>query len=247
MLTEEYKGRIKNFYKRNENEHVGFVYVPKTGGTYLSISFIPQKYHGPKYKLSKLASSFHMPASRVVDIVGNETPLFTMVRDPYDRSCSEYYFIKRRILSSIDSMHWDFSDEKKLNFVINRVESVMGSDIYSKKIYQIFKNNLNIEEYLEWYHEDPTYPWYYDIKTPKDFDIVGLTEDIPGTISLLKNIYDIDVSYGDANDNPLKKVNKPYKTKYSRRKFKKHNDVEYNLYYEGKEKYHKILSQTKTS
>lgn len=244
MMTEKYNRKIELFHN-NENDHLGFVYVPKTGGTYLSMSFIPKRYHGEKYKISRLASSFHMPASRVVDIVGPNTPLFTMIRDPYDRACSEYYFIRRKIDDPMNHLEWNCSDPTKIDFVAKRAKTFMGLDFYYEKVLAIYKNNFKIEDYLEWYHSNPTYPVYYDIKTPKDFDVVGMTENIPQTIMMLDKMYGIKIFQGSANNNPNKKVNHPYKTGYSRKSFKKQNYLEYSFYSEGKEKYHKLISKNK--
>lgn len=245
MLESQVKQKNKNFFN-NKNDYCGFVYIPKTGGTYLSMSPIPERYHGEEYRESGLGHSFHMPVSKVVKIVGEETPLFTMVRNPYDRACSEYYFIQREIRGRLKYLNWKFLDENKLEFIAKRIKTFMNSDFYYEKVVAIFKNNFTIEEYLEWYCENPSYPYYYDEKTPKEFDAVGITEDIPGTIMLLKNLYNIDIFQGHSNDNPNKIINQPYTTKYSRDAFQQQNNIEYNIYYEGKEKYYELINQTKT-
>lgn len=94
-----------------KNTSLAFVYVPKTSGTYLNIKSIPEeKAYVNDYRPSTLPSSFHMPTSRVQSIVGEDTPLFTVVRDPYDRTCSEYYFIKKEVDKFLSIVPWDINN-----------------------------------------------------------------------------------------------------------------------------------------
>jgi hypothetical protein len=216
---------------------LGFVYVPKTGGTYLSMSVIPSEY---EYDPSGSPSKIHMPASKIQSIVKEGTSMFTMLRDPYDRTCSEYYFLKSKADVSIKHFSWDISDSKKLFFMANFVSKITGHKAFFDKIYALYDSNMSVEDYLEWTIDNPTYPIYYDTLTPKDFDIVGVTEDIPKTIELLKLIYNVDAGMGDYNKNDTKKINKPYDTKFSRSEFEYKNSIEYKMYYEGLEKFQEL-------
>lgn len=248
MTPEEYKRETTIIHTENNiNNSVGFVYVPKTGGTYLSMSPVPQQYYkDKKHRLSKLPSSIHMPVSKIESIVDNNVPIFTMIRDPYDRICSEYYFVKGKAKVTLDYMKgWDLEDPRKLNFLAHKTGRIMGNPDFSEKTYNIHKYNMSIEEYLEWSEDNPTYPFYYDTKTPKDFDVVGITEKMEDCIKILKEKFNLEIKGGHYNNNLKKRVGKKYKTGYSRKKFKNNNLIDYEMYYEGLEKYHMIANQTK--
>jgi hypothetical protein len=101
---------------------------------------------------------------------------------------------------------------------------------------------MSIDEYLEWASDNPTYPFYYDTKSISDFDIVGVTEDLPRTMQLLKVMYDTNSGGGDYNKNTVKEVGKPYETSYSRSAFKAKNVIEYDMYYQGIDKFNKLCS-----
>lgn len=237
MNAEEYKQAtsIYNTVDHGDTE-VAFVYVPKTGGSYLSINYIPSIYK-EGYRLSKLPSSHHMSVSRVREIVSPSTPLFTMVRDPYDRACSEYYFIKRKIDASIHHLKWNFTDPRKLEFLGKRAEVIMGTPIFADKLYFILRDSFTVEDYLEWSTDHLTYPSYYDSATPKDFDIVGVTESMSQSIELLNKMYGMSAGGGDNNENADKEIGRPYVTNYPRAEFEKKNPIEYEMYYEGKKKF----------
>lgn len=219
---------------------LGFVYVPKTGGTYLSMSVIPSEY---EYDPSGSPSKIHMPASKVQSIVKEGTPMFTMLRDPYDRTCSEYYFFKSKADVSIQHFLWDVSDQRKLKVLAHFVSRITGHKAFFDKIYAIYNEDMSVEDYLEWSVDNPTYPIYYDTLTPKDFDIVGITEDIPRTIKLLKCMYDVDAGMGDYNKNDDKRVNNPYETKFSRSVFESINYVEYDIYNEAIDKFNSLCKE----
>jgi hypothetical protein len=241
MTPEEYKSAtLIEHSSDNGDSKVGFVYVPKTGGTYISINSIPHKYFGKKYRESGKPGDMHMPASRVIDIVGTSTPLFTMLREPYDRTCSEYYFIKNRTDVSVSHLNWDISDIKKIKFIAKRSGNIMNSMLYYEKTYNIYANNMSVEDYLEWSSHNPTYPFYFDVRSPKQFDAVGVTEEIDKTKMLLMSMYGMSSGKGEYNKNEKKSLGDPYHTKYPRSLFKKNNPSEYELYFEGKKKFEEL-------
>lgn len=222
------------------NTEVAFVHVPKTGGTYLSIPILPEKF---KIKLSSLPGDMHIPVSQIEKLTNGSAPLFTVVRDPYDRVCSEYYFTKNKIKELTILDRWEEKNSKKIEFLARRAAIIMKNEQNYEKICSIYKNNMSINDYLEWSAENPTYPHYYDTKTPKDFDIVGITEDMENTIRLLKIIYKTNSGGGDFNKNAFKNVGKPYDNLYSRYSFELKNTIEYDIYKEAKEKFHKFLKK----
>jgi hypothetical protein len=226
---------------------LAFVYVPKTSGTYLNIRSIPDKEYfvndfkpTNRYSESRVA---HFPASKMISIVGDKVPFFTLVRDPYDRTCSEYFFIKREVRRLFDGVPWDMKDPKKIRWVAYGAERLLGHKAFFEKVHNIYHNEMTIEDYLEWTTENPTYPIFYDVKTPKDFDLVGKSESMEETVFLLKKIYNVDCGSGEKNENKMKKVGKPYETNYLRKDFEKKNKIEYDLYQEGVDRFNKLFSE----
>jgi hypothetical protein len=216
---------------------IGFVCIPKTGGTYLSVNSVPRGYVDDS---SKSPLKVHMPASQVQSIVEKGTPLFTMIRDPYDRACSEYYFLKSKANASIEDFTWSPATKEKLKPMAVSVSNITGYKDFFEKTCVIYDNNMSVEDYLEWTIDNPTYPFYYDTLEPKDFSLVGILEDMPTTISLLKSMYGIDAGNGDFNSNPDRAVGEPYTTDFSRSDFKSRNDIEYMMYQQGLERFQEL-------
>lgn len=222
-----------NIPQRNESP-LGFVYVPKTGGTYLSISVIPSEYG---YDLSSSPSKIHMTTSMVESIIDEGEPLFTIVRDPYNRVCSEYHFLKNK---SQEYFSWDLSDTNKLKSVGYFSSKMKNHQAFFNKIYAIYLHNMTVEDYIEWSIDNPTYQVYYDTRTPKDFEVVGVTEKMSETVELLKNMHEVLSGSGSFNENKKKAINNPYKTKYSKKEFKKKASIEYDLYNEGLDRFNTL-------
>jgi hypothetical protein len=230
--------------KLRQKTSLAFVYVPKTSGTYLNIKSIPdEKAYVNGYRPSSLPGAFHMPTSKVQKIVGDETPLFTILRHPYDRTCSEYYFIKREVEEALKGLRWDINDPKTIKWLSYGAGRLMGQKAFQEKTYSIYQNKMTVEDYLEWTTMNPTYPIFYDTKTPKDFELVGLTENIDKTIYLLKELYGIDSGNGSNNENSMKKIGKPYDTKYSRSEFETKNAIEHEMYYEGVNRFNETCKE----
>jgi hypothetical protein len=241
MNYEEYKQKTTISHTRTYNKTpLGFVYVPKTAGTYLSMRVLPEIY-GNDSKTTP--SKTHMPASKVQSIIGDETPLFTVVRNPYDRNCSEYYFLKDKVQASIEYFNWDMTNTKKIKFAASFVSKITESEKFFDKIYNMYTHSMSVEDYLEWCVENPTYPFYFDTKNPKDFDIVGSTEDMTMTTDLLKKMYDVTSGNGDKNENIGKKIKEPYITNYSRKDFENKSIIEYELYYQGINKFNQLCRE----
>jgi hypothetical protein len=187
-----------------------FVHVPKTGGTFLHlIDLVPNPMIWP-----------HEPISKLITYKENKNKkTFTMVRDPYDISCSEYYFFKK-----------EFGFKTK-----------NPSHEYHAKL--IHKEKMSVEEYLENKIKNSIYPYYYDVLTPKNFDCVGITEEMDTTIQLLEKMFGIRCGIGKPNNNKFKKIKDSYETKFSRKKFYEQNDIDYNFFLEGKDRFFKLCHQ----
>lgn len=241
MDNDKYVTSTKIYHTANNYDtKVAFVHVPKTGGTYLSIPILPQNLG---IRLSSFPGDMHLPVSKIQSLSDYSIPLFTIVRNPYDRVCSEYYFTIDKVKKITLLNCWDEDDPKKIEFIAKRAAIIMKNQQNYEKIYNIYKNKMCIEEYLEWSAYNPTYPYYYDEKTPKDFDIVGITEDMDKTIKLLEKMYDTKSGGGDYNKNNTKSVGKLYENKYSREVFKIKNKIEYDIYEEAKEKFYQLSKE----
>lgn len=215
----------------------GFVRVPKTGGTFLSMQTLPhiRDYVGENSKL------VHMPVSKVESLIDKGTPLFTILRDPYERSCSEYYFIKRMGMREYIKRFGRYGAIR-----LDKIEELAKIDvmnIYATRLHSIYKYDMSIEDYLEYLGDCPIYPRFFDTKTPKDFDFVGITSEMNKTLDLVKNMYGFKLGSPHFNKNDNKKVEDSYETGFSRSTFESNNPLEYELYYEGLKKFQELCKE----
>jgi len=238
----------------NVNSSIGIVFVPKTGSTYLSLHPVPLSYYGPgsRLKNSKTPGSSHMTLSLIKEITNNSTPYFTVLRDPYDRAASEYFFIKRKAQDALSIFkNWDLSDPRKLEFLAHHTGKLMGisgwggftddgpSTAFYDKTYNIHKYDMSVDDYLEWSVDNPTYPVYFD--DIDSFDAVGITENMSATIDLLNSLWGIKIEGGNTNDNKDKSVGTPYHSLFPRQKFYD-NSPDYEIYIKGKERFDNDIS-----
>jgi len=240
------------------NTSIGIVFVPKTGSTYLSLTPVPSHYYSPyslgraRLRNSKTPGSSHMTLSLIKEITNNSTPYFTVLRDPYDRAASEYYFIKRQAQNALSIFkNWDLTDPRKLEFLAHHTGKIMGisgwggftddgpSTAFYDKTYNIHKYDMSVDDYLEWSVDNPTYPVYFD--DVDSFDSVGITENMSATIDLLNSLWGIKVAGGNTNDNKDKAVGKPYDCLFPRQKFYD-KSPDYEIYIKGKERFDNDIS-----
>jgi hypothetical protein len=235
IIQEYYQTNNINRSPNLKKSNLAFVYVPKTGGTFLNIPIIPgYKRLGPKNSPRMV----HMPCSKILNLTQDQNiNLFTLVRDPYDLACSEYFFLKEKI--NYNLRYFNINAEKSVSSELASrfVAKLTGNPSYYEKLMKIYLENYSVSEYLEYIEKNPIYPYYYDVLTPKNFDCVGLTEEMDTTIKILYNMYEIEAGNGSFNKNKKKDVGKKYNFKYSRNNFLNKNKKDYEIYYEGIEKF----------
>jgi hypothetical protein len=218
-----------------EDSPLAWICIAKTGTMRLQMRRFPIGY------TLEGENKHHIPASILEKMVGPDVPFFTVLRDPYDRNCSEYYFIKRDGKGFYDQ---DVTNKKTLEALKVMANRIKAHRSIFDKVYAIFSNDMSVEDYLEWCVDNPTYPVYLDTKKPKDLELVGITEHMDQTVDLLRIMYGIkEAGEGVYNDNKTKPVGMPYSTKYPRGEYQKTNAIEYELYYEGKEKFAELCSK----
>jgi uncharacterized ubiquitin-like protein YukD len=227
----------------NLSSDIGFIYVPRTGGTFLSnweMNLFPnQKKPTSEYSLRMI----HIPVSRMIEISKkNEIKLFTVVRDPYDQACSEYFYIKNRIGVLAETLKLNTDNEKHIRVMSRSAANFTGNPHYEKHVKQIYENKLSLEDFLDQREKNCVYSFYYDTKEPKDFDCVGMTEEIDKTIVLAKKMFNVVLGNGRRNGGRNAKQ-KHYETSYPRKNFEKNNLKDYELYYQGKEKFAELCSE----
>lgn len=190
--------------------------------------------------MSGTPDEVHLTVSQVKQKVDDDTTLFTIMRDPYDRSCSEYYFIVDRVIPKIEVKFGKLANSKKTDVLIHRISQKTNTPAFAKKIKAIVEEEMLVEDYLVWSANNPTYPIYYDDIGPGDFDLIGITENMNGTLSILKS-HGINAGGDNYRNNIKKNIGDSYTTKISRKDFENMNNIEYQMYYEGLEKYHSLL------
>lgn len=138
----------------------------------------------------------------------HEHVFVTIVRDPYQAAVSDYYFIKRN----------------------NVKEARNESDAFHKNMIWA---GADVNEYLENYVPNSRYSYFYDVHGIKDFECVGATDYMRGTIDLLNTMYSCNINHRYVNVNPNKLMEDSYDCAYPAKSFKKRNGHDYELYKKG--------------
>lgn len=203
------------------NKLYAFVHVPKTGGASI-------KYSLDQYLCKHLNVNMqHLPTSFYTNH-NHDHIYFSFIRDPYDRACSDFFYIKRQIFNQ-------YTDVKKW-------------DIQNKSRFRYLKN-ISIDEYLEnfekfnSYGSPSVYSKYFDSVKIQDFDFVGHTSDMRKSILLANSMFNITIKNKYINLNPSNVFGRPYNFKYSKEMFKKHCIEDYEIYNLGLEKFTNLCNK----
>lgn len=193
------------------NNLYAFVHVPKTGGTLIKMSI--KKY----LCIDKTLNEEHTP----IDLYkkhDHDHLYMTMIRDPYDRACSEYFYIKRQVNGN---SNWNQELKNELKYI----------------------NNVSINEFLENFKnttKNGIYSYYYNSTSIEDFNFVGLVESFDKSLLLMKNMFNFNIEKNFIHFNAGNHFMKPYSFKYSKEIFKKNNQNDYEIYNKGKQYFHNL-------
>jgi hypothetical protein len=211
---------IKMMYGKKEHidkKKYAFIHVPKTGGAGIKKSF--DKY------LCKSLNDEHLPTS-YFDKHSHDHIFFTILRDPYDRACSEYFFIKRQINNEIvDVEPWNENTKKR--FI------------------KISEKSINdfLDSFVDENYNGSIYSYYFNSKNINDFDFVGNIQNMSESLILINNMFKINIFTSYINVNPYHNIGEPYNFLYSRKDFQKKYYKDYSIYEEGIEKFKKIYKE----
>jgi hypothetical protein len=175
----------------------------------LSISFV----HVPKTGGSWLWKNFDQEnyGHKKVSEFKSDTQLATFIRDPYDARISEYYFCKSK---SVPIPCSNYADN-----------------------YELIKNGATLEEFLYGIKPNSLYTYFFDTVTPKDFTFVGVTSRMDDSVHIFEKIFHKNLIFSEGFMNESRQMGTCYKSHYSRKKFAKDNDEDYQLYKEGLQKF----------
>ena len=158
MIIDEYK--------------VIFIHIPKTAGTSIEYYFTNKNWKRKTHKHTDI----HEIKERFKDIY-NSYRKFTIIRNPYDKLISYYFFLNKIIYKNANaiqfnnwvkkpSMFWNFNNpinilKPQYKWIDNTVEVIKFenlnnelSDFFNKKICLPIKNKSNHDCYLSYYNRE---------------------------------------------------------------------------------------------
>jgi hypothetical protein len=222
---------------------IAFVRVPKTGSSSILYETVPEicpgvidfSYNGSCFinhesnhisvnSIIKKYCNFpkfnqHVSVSVYKNLHTHNHFFYTQVRDPYDIACSLYFFLK------------------KLGYGSRIMGSNVDTDFYNS---QLILRGASINDYLENMRPNATFTHYYDELDIKNFDCVGFTNSLGKTSVILNKMFNLNIGPHVKNVNPRKELGEFYNFKFSRRQFKKLNEQEYKIFYDGLQKFESL-------
>ena len=178
-----------------------FIHIPKTAGIsvnkYLEYKSVIAKYKkfDPLYlsiiktKLPKHISYYHHTYNDIKDIYSNFDKKFTIIRNPYDRMISEYFFRmstcewkknenKTHSEDLADFIPWFLNNEKNFdNHKLPQYQFIQGIEdkitiLRFENLKEDFKNYFNEELNVNFKYGNYTRSKYQDYYTPQTKELV---------------------------------------------------------------------------
>jgi hypothetical protein len=137
-----------------------------------------------------------------------------MVRDPYDRAASEYFYTKKQLIERS-----------------NKESKIKGQDI----------TDAYLKNYAE--RMGSIYSYYFNSRALEDFDFVGNMHDMKASVELANKMFGLNIEFEEFNVNPNHEINTPYDEGYSRSDFEKENAKDYELFHRGIEKFNSLCDE----
>lgn len=203
----------------------GVLNLKSDGKCYISHKF-KFHYEGGKYCIFFNNFSQHVASSVYNNLENHDHLFYTQVRDPYDVACSLYFFLK--------------NGGEKRGEPVSIIGSNVDADHHNARL---IARGASVNEFLENMMHNQTYVHYYDDLNIKDFDCIGISSNIEKTKKLFEKIFNTKINTRITNNNPNKKINEPYNFKFTRKDFKKLNDHEYKIFYDGVEKFNNLCNK----
>jgi len=208
---------------------IGFIHVPKTGGLGLAEYWRSQGtvWCGKHQTLGTLMKHEH------------EHTYITFVRDPLQTYISFYYFVTRHHINlykhhtpqDMPNMHLIWGEHGGLQEDGNPDMHVKGNA------------KVSLNEFLENCEPNQMFGHFFAPHGPEAIDFVGYTKEMDKSYDLLAKTTGIIAPKRWININPNKKLNEDYVVNIEIDAFKKRNELDYEMYHRGIERYNKLCKE----
>lgn len=208
---------------------IGFVHVPKTGGLTLveHLRSTGTVWCGKHQSLDTLMKHEH------------DHTYLTFVRDPFQTYVSFYYFVTRNKIN----LYWHRTPQDTSNMHLIWGEDGGLQEDGNPGIPVVGSPQVTIQEFLDNCEPNQMFGYFYAPHGPEIIDFVGYTKEMEKSYKLLEIITGISAPKKWKNINPKKPVNQDYQIDYDVESFKKRNELDYEMYYRGLERYKKLCNQ----